>query len=41
LLRPAASLLYTAATSSSLPFEHRLPPELSVEAVKWWKELFE
>jgi aminopeptidase YwaD len=36
-----ASLLDDAATSASLPFERHLSPELTAEAERWWKELFQ
>jgi aminopeptidase YwaD len=41
LLTAVASLLDDAATSESLPIEQHLSPELTAEAERWWKELFQ
>jgi len=41
LLSCVASLLDNAASSPSLPFEPRMSAELTGEAYRWWKELFE
>jgi len=41
LLSCVASLLVNAASSPALPFERRISAELTAEAQRWWKELFE